>query len=233
MSILFITAESLVWTDRIQFQNPAWLFITLFILMGLLAGIRIYYGSIMMQTFQSSVSFQIASRIFKDKSVLQQQLDNILYGFYFLSAGLLLYVAEIKSGLAPFGVSGGFLYLCNVALLVVLFMVRVVLINVAGFLFNRINIFREYLYNVIIFNKLIGISALPLLLFLIYTEGVLMEVFQWIALAVVFMIILMRLIRGFVFSFRREVSIFYMFLYLCALEMTPLVLFYRWLEGIL
>ncbi|MFO7670597.1 MAG: DUF4271 domain-containing protein [Bacteroidales bacterium] len=233
MSTLFIAAESLVWTDRIQFHNPAWLFITLFMLMGLFAGIRIYYGSIMMQTFQSSVSFQVASRIFKDKSVLQQQLDNILYGFYFLSAGLLLYVAEIKSGHEPYGISGGYLYLFNVALLLLLFIVRVVLINVAGFLFNKINIFREYLYNVIIFNKLIGISALPLLLFVIYTEGVLMEVFQWIALAVVSMILLMRLIRGFVFSFRREVSIFYMFLYLCALEMAPLVLFYRWLEGIL
>jgi len=233
MSILFIAAENLVWTDKIQFYNPDWLFITLFILLALFAVIRIYYGSIMMQTLQSSVSFQVASRIFKDKSVLQQQLDNLLYGLYFLSAGLLLFVAENKSGFEPYGVSGGYLYLFNVALLVVLFMARVVLINAAGFLFNKSNIFREYLYNVFIFNKLIGISVLPLLLFVIYTNGILMEVFQWIVLAVISMILMMRLIRGFVFSFRREVPIFYMFLYLCALEMAPLVLFYRWLEGIL
>ena len=32
---------------------------------------------------------------------------------------------------------------------------------------------------------------------------------------------------------KKDISIFYMFLYLCALEISPLVLLYRWLEGML
>ncbi|MDX2431107.1 MAG: DUF4271 domain-containing protein [Bacteroides sp.] len=230
---MLIAVESLVWTEKVQIHHPAWLFITLFLLLGLFAGIRIYYGSILMQTLESSVSLQVAARIFNDNSVLQKQVDNILYIFYFFSAALLLYVIEIRLGLEPYALTGGHLYLFNLGLLIAVFLVRVVLVIGTGFIFNKISIYREYLYNTFIFNKLIGVFILPLLLFVIYTDGILMIIFQWIALVAVFALLMMRLIRSVVFSFRRGVSIFYMFLYLCALEMAPLILLYRWLEGIL
>ena len=230
---ILLTAESLVWIDKMQIHHPAWLFLTLFILFGLFAGIRFYYGSLLMQTLESAVSFQVATRIFNDNSVLLKQLDNLLYVFYILSTGLLLLVVEIRFELEPYGISGGLLYLFNLAFLIILFLGRVVLVNATGFIFDKIDIYREYLYNVFIFNKITGIFVLPLLLFVIYTNGILNVVFQWIALTAVATLLIMRLIRGFMFSFRRGVSIFYMFLYLCALEMAPLILLYRWLEGIL
>lgn len=233
MSIADISAESMVWADKIQVYHPAWLFITLFVLLGFYAWIRIYYGSILMQTFQASVSFQVASRMFKDNSVLQKQLDNVLSVFYLLSTGLILYVAEIRFGFEPYGVTGISLFLLNLAFLFLLFVARVVVINMAGFLFDTIRIYQEYLYNMFIYNKLIGLSILPLLLFVVYTNGILQEIFLWIAMAAGLVILIMRLIRAAFFSFKKDVSIFYMFLYLCALEIVPLALLYRWLEGIL
>ena len=128
---------------------------------------------------------------------------------------------------------GGLQYLFNLGLLVGIFFGRIVLVNLAGFLFNRLRIFREYLYNSFIFNKLMGVIILPLLLFVVYTTGIVQKVFFWMALTVVALVIIMRFLRGVVFSFRKDVSIFYMFLYLCALEIVPVALLYRYLEGIL
>lgn len=233
MSIADISAESMVWTDKIQVHHSAWLFIALFVLLAFYAWIRVYYGSILMQTIQASVNFQMAARMFKDNSILQKQLDNILYVFYFLSTSLILYVAEIRFGLEPFGATGFSLFFINLVFLVMVFLARVVLINTAGFLFNRIRIYREYLFNMFIFNKLIGLSILPLLLFVVYTKGILQDILQWLTIATFLVLLLMRLLRGFVFSFKKDISIFYMFLYLCALEIAPLALLYRWLEGIL
>ena len=118
-------------------------------------------------------------------------------------------------------------------LLGAVFLVRVVLLNLAGFLFNKVRIFREYLYNTLIFNKLLGIVLLPLLLLVVYTTGILKEVIFWILVATVSAILIMRIIRVTVFSFKKGVSLFYMFLYLCALELVPLALLYKWLEVIL
>jgi len=225
--------ESLEWIERAQVHHPAWIFLSLFILLGIFAWIRIHYGSILVQTLQSSANFQVASKMFLDNSLLQKQLDNILYFFYFLSVGLLLYIAETRFRFNPYGLERARLFLFNLGLLGGMFLVRVVLVNLTGFLFNRIRIFREYLYNTFIFNKLLGVTILPLLIFVLYTTGFTREIFQIAALATVLVIFIMRLVRGFVFSFKKDVSIFYMFLYLCALEIAPLALLYRWLEGIL
>lgn len=213
--------------------TPGWLFIYLLVLLGLFAWVRVYYGNIYAHTMQASTNFLVAARMFKDKSQLQNQLDNFLYVIYFLSVAYFLFIAEVRTELVPYRLKGLPLYLFNLGLLVGVFLVRAVLMYLLGSLFNQLALFREYLYNTFIFNKLIGITILPQLLFVVYTDGILQQIFFWMALATLGAILIMRIIRGIEFSFKKDISIFYMFLYLCALELVPLVLLYRWLEGAL
>jgi len=231
MAVVF--SEGLEIMEKIQIHQPAWYFIYLVLLIGVFAGIRLYYGNILIQTVQASANFRVANRSFKDNSLLQNQIDRLLYLFYFLSMAFLLFYLELKIDQAPYGLQGFFLYLFNLGLLMGVFLARLVLLNIAGFLFNRVNIMREYLYNIFIFNKLSGLLVLPLTFLLVYTRGILQGMFHIFIIFVLSAIVIMRLIRGVVFSYRKEVLFFYMFLYLCALEIAPLVLLYRWLEGIL
>ena len=223
----------LILLPKLQSIHPTWFFIYLMILLGFFAWIRLYYGNTLTQTIQAATNFQFATRMFNDNSLLQRQLDNILYGLYFFTVSFLVFFLEIKFGQAPYGLNGGLLYLFNLALLTGLFFGRIVLMNLVGFLFDRLKIFQEYLYNTFIFNKLMGMMILPLLFFTVYTKGVLHEVIFWLTVGSVALVLSMRLFRGFVFSFKKDVSIIYMFLYLCALEIVPLTLLYRWLKGIL
>jgi hypothetical protein len=84
-----------------------------------------------------------------------------------------------------------------------------------------------------VFNKLMGLAALPLIFLMVYTKGTVQDIVFWISVFILSGILLLRLIRGMVFSYRKDVLNFYMFLYLCALEIVPLVCVYRWLEGVL
>jgi hypothetical protein len=227
------TAADLQIVEKLQIHQPTWYFVYLFLLLGLFAWIRLYYGNILTQTVQASTNFHVANKMFKNNSLLQNQLDGVLYLFYFLSMAFLLYYVELKIDMLPYALRGGLLFFFNLALLVALFLGRAVLHNIAGILFNRVRIIREYLYNMFIFNKLSGLIALPLMFLLVYTKGALQEVVFWTSIFALSSIVVMRVIRAIVFSYRKEVLIFYLFLYLCALEITPLVLLYRWLEGIL
>lgn len=212
---------------------PGWLFIYLLVMLGLFAWIRIYYGNIYAGTIQASTNFLVAARMFKDKSLLQNQLDNVLYVIYFLSMAYFMFFIEERMGLVPYRLGGFLLYLFNLALLLGVFLARALLVNLMGSLFNQLVLFREYLYHTFIFNKLLGIIILPLLLFVMYTQGIVQQIFTWISFGTLGVILVMRIIRGVAFSFKKDISIFYMFLYLCALELAPLVLLYRWLEGVL
>ena len=219
--------------EKIQIHQPAWYFIYLVLLIGIFAWIRLYYGNILIQTVQASTNFRVANRSFKDNSLLQNPIDRLLYLFYFLSMAFLLFYLELRIDQTPYGLQGGFLYLFNLGLLMGVFLARLILLNSAGFLFNRVKIMREYLYNIFIFNKLSGLLVLPLTFLLVYTRGTLQGMFFIFIIFVLSAIVIMRLIRGVVFSYRKEVLFFYKFLYLCALDIAPLVLLYRWLEGIL
>ena len=214
-------------------HQPTWYFVYLFVLAGFFAWIRMYYGNILVQTVQAAVNFQVANRMFNDNSLLQNQLDRLLYVFYFLSTGFMLYYMELRLDLVPYNLQGGWLFLFNTGLLMGVFLGRFLMLNLAGIFFKRMKILREYLYNIFIFNKLMGMSVLPLVFLLVYTRGMIQDTVFWLSVLVMAGIFLMRLFRGLVFSYRKEVLIFYMFLYLCALEIAPLVLLYRWLEGIL
>ncbi len=219
--------------DKLQIHQPTWYFIYLFTLAGLIAWIRIYYGNILFQTVQAATNFQATSKMYDDNSLLKKQLDRFLHLVYFFSIAFFLLVLEQRTGLSPLGLKGVWLLLFNLAILTGLFLFRVVIHSIAGILFNSLGTVREYLYNMFIFNKLLGLSALPFIFLLLYTPEVLQKVLFWVAVLVTSGIIFMRLIRGMVFSYRKDISIFYMFLYLCALEISPLVLLYRWLEGML
>ena len=228
-----LASASLQLMEKARIHEPTWYFIYLFILLGIYAWISLYYGKVMIQTFQASTNFQLTNKMFRNNSLLQNQLDGGLYVFYVLSMAFLLYYLELKTGLLPYDLRGGLLFLFNLVLLAGLFFGRLLLHNVSGFLFNKRKIVREYLYNMFVFNKLMGLAALPLIFLLVYTRGILQDMVFWTSIVTLSGILVLRLIRGFVFSYKKDVLIFYMFLYLCALEIAPLVLLYRWLEGIL
>ena len=225
--------SGLLMMERVQAFPPAWFFFLIFALIGFLAWTRSYYGNVVLQSFQAATNYQVTFRLFKDNSVLQKQQDQILYLFYFLNMAFMLYLLEMRFHIQPYELHGVTLYLFNLALLAGTFMARIVLLHTAGMLFDRTDMFREYLYNIFIFNKLTGIVILPLLPLMAYTSGWIQPVVYWAALVVVFLIVLLRVTRSVVFSLRKDISIFYMFLYLCALEIVPLILLYRWIEGVL
>jgi len=228
-----ISENGMVLMQKPEIHQPTWIFLYLFTLLGYYAWIRIYYGDVFAQTVKATTNFQVASRMYLDNSTLKNQLDRVLYVLFFLVIAFFLYYMEMRMGLLPYKLSGGLLYLFNLALLSGLFLGRIVLLNMVGFLFKQTKVFREYLYNAFVYNKLMGLVVLALLLFLVYTRGVVQDVFFWLTFSTVIFIFLMRLVRGMIFSFKKEVLFFYMFLYLCALEIVPLVLMYRWLEGVL
>jgi len=228
-----VTENGMALMQKSGIHHPTWFFLYLFALLGYYAWIRVYYGDVFTETVRATSNFQVASRMYLDNSTLKNQLDRVLYGLYFLVIAFLLYFGELKLDLLPYGLSGILLYLFNLGLLGTIFLGRIVLLNLVGFLFHQTKVFREYLYNTFIFNKLMGLVVLSLLLFAVYTRGVVQDVFFWLTLSVVGLIFLMRIMRGMIFSFKKDVLLFYMFLYLCALEIAPLVLLYRWLEGVL
>lgn len=194
---------------------------------------KTYLGQLLTNTFTATVRYNIAEGMFKDNSQLQRQRDNALYGFYFLSLGFFLMLLSEKLQLFPYGFTGFKLLLFYIILLAGFFFVRVLVANIVGHIFLVRDLLREYLYVVFTYNKLIGILFLPVNFIITYTSGILQEYLFYAALIVLAVLVFMKIVRGIIFSLEKRIFSFYLFLYLCALEIVPILLLYKWFSIIL
>jgi len=210
-----------------------WFFFFIFLDLALLGWIRMSFGASFERTLEAAFNFQTAVRMYNDNSQLQRQLDSILNVFFFLNIAFLLLLLENHFKVFPFGLEGFVLFLLNFSALLAYFLLRAALMGISGFLFNSSNIFREYSYHISNYNKMAGIVSAPFLLALVYTPENIRNYLFWFVLALILLIYILRIIRGLIFSWKRNIFIFYMFLYLCALEIVPLLLLFKWTETVI
>jgi len=87
---------------------------------------------------------------------------------------------------------------------------------------------KEYIQNILIYNLVLGILLLPLLLLIVYTYH---ELFLYIAGGLVLIMIFLRFMRGVAIGLSDpKFSLFHLFLYLCTLEILPLVVAAKFLS---
>lgn len=213
-------------------NQSGWYFPLLFFLFAAIAISRIVFEGMLSGAFQSAIRFSVAAGMFNDNSLVQRQKDNILYIIYFLSIALFMNIIEIRFSIYPFHISGFMLFLWNIAFLVALFFSRILLLNIVSHIFNQRNLFREYLYHSFSLNKLFGLLFIPLDFLLVYTKDWVQEVCFYTAITFVAIMIGMKIRKGTVFALKKRVFNFYLLLYLCALEIVPILLIYKWIRTI-
>jgi hypothetical protein len=87
---------------------------------------------------------------------------------------------------------------------------------------------KEYIQNILIYNLVTGIILLPLLLLIIYTYH---ELFLYMAGGLILIMIFLRFIRGVAIGLSdTKFSLFHLFLYLCTLEILPIIVAAKFLS---
>ena len=214
---------------REEIHPPGWYVYFLLALIVFVAIARKFYGNLLVKNIKAATSYTINLKMLRDSSVVQKQQDYLLYGLYFLVVGFYSYIIELHFDIRFFQLSGISLFLFNTGVLAGLFIARSILLHLVGSLFKQRDLFKAYLYNSFTYNKVLGLILLPLLFLVIYTEGEIENISLWISYATIASIILLRISRAILFAKKEGVLNFYLFLYLCALEIVPILLIYKWL----
>jgi hypothetical protein len=118
--------------------------------------------------------------------------------------------------------------LCS-ASLIVLYAVKFALLKLAGWIFNRSNATDAYIFIVFLVNKMMGILLLPFLVIMSFsTNETLTEIATTISLIMIGILFIYRFVTGYR-NIRHEIklSAFHFFIYLCAFEITPVLLIFK------
>jgi hypothetical protein len=108
--------------------------------------------------------------------------------------------------------------------LIVLYSIKTFSCRLIGFLFKVPNEFAEYIHNINLFNKNIGLFLFPIVILYPYIDESIRPAVLYLGIAILSIMFLLRTIRGFQIIMRKGVSFFYLILYLCAIEILPVLI---------
>lgn len=122
----------------------------------------------------------------------------------------------------PFGSDGIYMqFVLLMALILGFLVVKNLLISVTGSLFKTKSVSRQYKANNLFFNTISALSLIPLMLISYFDKG---NTILLATIAILAIIFIFRVVRGLLITLRVEkYSLYQIFLYLCALEILPIV----------
>ena len=171
--------------------------------------------------FQTAFNYQLTYKLFRDKNVFQSRFNFILNLIYIVNLSVFIYqfifFFDLNSNLFKLS----FVYILTVIFSIVL--IRYILLSILGEVFNVQKEYKEYLYNQLMFNKLLGLLLLPLIFLVLYVPEVLRNSILIFGVLLIVVSFFVKLIRGYTIIVKKDVLIFYVLLYLCTLEILPVL----------
>ncbi len=189
-----------------------------------IAYVRISYERRLDRLFSSLLRIQILRQIMREELVFSHRASVLLFLNFCLAVALIAY-SLLKYLELPLPLGGDWMgFSLITAAVAMLYLGKLALSRFFRWVFEDEGLIREYLFEVFLVNKAFGISAIPLALALAFLNvGNLWPIFLLAGLLAL-TAILFRLVQGMRMASAYRISPLYIILYLCTLEILPLLL---------
>ena len=209
------------------FDWTSYLIIGLFIVLG---WTRLFFKRYFNTLFKSFHFINYAQELYQEKSSLTIRGATFLNGIYFLIAGLFSY--QLAQYFIPqLQLAGYKMFLIFTAFFIIWYTWNALFKHFTGSVFQKLKVFTEYFYNYNIYRKILGIILFPVVIINQYIDESYIVYFLYAGIIIFTVIYLMHILRGLQIFIKNNVSIFYLILYLCALEFLPLLVLYEWITN--
>jgi hypothetical protein len=120
------------------------------------------------------------------------------------------------------------LFVYSTAILLIIYLIKYIVISFTGWVFNTKEAATEYRFVVFLINKLLGVVIIPLLFLIAYADARTKN----IAITIIICLAIFSLAVRYLVSLARirknlSITAFHFFIYLCAVEIMPLLVIYK------
>ena len=216
--------ESLNPVEERQVDYPS--SITLFLTCGLvlLTIIRYNFGKNLTEAFRSYFDYRQALRMYEERRESDRQaalLSNILFIWV---TGIFVSIALPFFGGNPLWGSYVLSILFFSAATGLLYALKAWVWQVLGVIFMVQNFSKIYIYNMFLYNRNIGLMIFPMVAVIPFVAEIIKIYMIYSIITIFALSYLLKMWRIFQIIHARNVSVFYFILYLCTLEVLPLLL---------
>jgi hypothetical protein len=189
----------------------------------LLLSLKFYYQKFVTKVVNTMVNFQLADNMLREKSIIVRRAFFMMNLNYILVFSLFILIVASFFG---FSYSGSKVtdYFLTLVLVTALIMTRLLVFYLVGYIFEWMPAVIAHIHNSYLVNKNLGLLLFPIIFAAVFTSQALSGILIYTGLVIVLLATLFKLIRGFQIIIRNGILLFYAILYLCTLELLPLIL---------
>lgn len=211
-------------------SNPTyWPGVILFSIFSVFVLIRISEPKKIIKIFTSVFSLQEAKQLFREEFKLTKRVSVLLGVSFILIMALLVQFVNQYFGLILDEYTQLKQFVFFTVVISLMYLIKFISNYLLAFITSNEELGKEYLFNVYVFSQTIGIVLFPIVICLQFTKYP-EEWFLYPAMIICGGFYALRMFRGFVLSASEQnVGILYIFLYLCALEILPLLILIKFL----
>jgi hypothetical protein len=203
-------------------QPTDWITIVLLMCLVIFTWIQVLYPKRLSQIFRACAQPHFLNQLEREGNLFKERIRLGLGFIYFSCSSIFLFLLSKEFGLAPTGMSSYFFTLLIFTGLLLFEAAKTVAVYMLGIIFNTSENARQYQLNTMIFNHIIGLSLIPIITMAFYWNN---SIIIFIGIIFISLLILYRIFRGILTGLSgNKYNLFYLFLYLCTLEILPLLL---------
>ncbi len=211
-------------TGRIHFDWITILLLGSFLLLG---WVRLFNKKYLSSLVKSVLSFKESNTLYREKNSLMVRASFII-NFLFVS-NISVFTIQIRHyfNLSLNGMDDYILYFIVMSSILALYVFRAISSFFIGAAFLKQKVFSEYFHNANIFTKNTGMFLFPVVIALQFLAYEYIGLIIYIGIAISGLLYILHVFRAIQINIKKNVSIFYMILYLCAFEISPFLIAYK------
>jgi len=222
-----IQSEELYDPSPLKTGTESWQVIILVIAVLLLGMVKAFSNNRYKLGLKALFKYGVAQEITREEQVFFHRSNVLLTFVHIFTLSLFLYQIKrmvLNESSVPEGLTSFFVILGGV---MILYIMKYIFSKLLLFVFNETTSASEYVFNVSLYNNLMGVLLIPILCITYFTDFLFQPLLIYIVIPLVLSVFLLRLVRLFLIGRSRELLYVYIFLYICTLEILPLVVLYR------
>jgi hypothetical protein len=207
---------------------PDWFIIILFATIGIFTWLKLKNNKIIQQLFAAFFNNSVTNQIVRDENISVQRTSVTMSLIFYLTGALFLYEVSIFFNWEYRIIGKGIVrFIIFVLFLSSAYSFKMVFLKMLSTIFQIDRTVSSYIFNIFLINNIVGVLLIPFVLLIAFFP-LNTVFFIWIALGLLLASFIYRLFRGIIIWMNiSRFSLYYLILYLCALEIAPLLIIFK------
>ena len=205
-------------------EQQNWVFVTILTSLFLVGILRVFYQKKFSLFVNAIISKRFSNQIIREENALTQSTSVVLTAVFFISITMFFYLVTQHFHQSFFGYVGFQKFSMILLSCICFYFLKLLTNKASGYIFKVNKETDEYIFNQFIVLQILGLLLIICCIILRYSVDINKEFVIYFGFGTLMIGFIIRMIKSFGIANMNSYSPVYIFLYLCTLEILPLII---------